>query len=160
MNGNYVNDRLAGCAQAGQPYTAGPGRLVLTDQQMAQRGLFYDALRGGVVKVEPGPVLYDSRITGVGAEMVIIDDPIIRGKKYKPPKKDYNTVGMRFLRGSNLHKVYTYKLPKRAKVHLGQELVVPSPFGNCTAVVVEIHKAPQDDGPYQYKFVVGKVSPL
>jgi len=51
-------------------------------------------------------------------------------------------------------------VPKRAKLHLGQELVVPTPYGNSTAVVVELHKTPQDTGPYQYKYVVGTVKPL
>lgn len=143
-------------------------RIVLTDQQMTDRGLFYDAIRGGIVKVEKPPVLYnvcsDGQLTGKGFTGVILDDPHndvpSRGKKFKIPKKDYNTVGMRFLRGANIHKVYTYKIPKKAKVHLGMELVVPSPFGNSTAAVVEIHKTPEDTGPFTYKFVVGKVVQL
>lgn len=82
------------------------------------------------------------------------------GKKIKPPKKDYNTVGVRFLRGSTLHKVYTYRVRKGAKVHLGQELVAPTPTGDSVVVVVEIHKTPQDNGGFNYKFVTNKVAPL
>lgn len=79
----------------------------------------------------------------------------------KPVKKDYNTVGVRFLQGPNLEKVYTYKVKKGAKLRLGQEIVVPTQrdvLANTIAVVVELHKSPQDTGGYSYKFVAGTVS--
>lgn len=81
----------------------------------------------------------------------------------KPVKKDYNTVGVRFLQGPNLQKVYTYRVRKGAKLRLGQEVVVPTQrevLANTIAVVVELHKVPQDTGAYDYKFVAGTVSPL
>jgi hypothetical protein len=114
------------------------------------------------------------KLTGLRVESIIIDDPInqettVKGKKVnvpkapKPPKKDYNTVGVRFLRGHNLHKVYTYKVAKKVKLALGEEIVVPTEFEgletNSIAVVVELHKAPKDDyGGIYYKFVTGKIS--
>lgn len=79
----------------------------------------------------------------------------------KPVKKDYQTVGVRFLQGPNLQKVYTYKVRKGAKLRLGQEIVVPTQrevLSNNIAVVVELHKTPQDTGPYDYKFVAGTVT--
>lgn len=75
-------------------------------------------------------------------------------------KTKHNTIAVRFLAGESLHKVYTYRVRRGAKVHLGQELIVPTPQGNAVAVAVEIHDRPKDDGPYDYKFVVGKVAPL
>ena len=85
-------------------------------------------------------------------------------KESKPVKKDYNTVAVKFINGGNLNKAYTYRVPKRAKLRLGQEVVVPTERDGCTtttvAVVVELHKTPQDTGPHNYKFVAGTVKPL
>jgi 3'DNA-binding domain (3'BD) len=81
----------------------------------------------------------------------------------KPPKKDYSTVGVRFLQGPNLHQVYTYRVRKGAKLRLGQEVVVPTQrevLANTIAVVVELHKTPQDTKNFDYKFVAGTVQPL
>lgn len=144
-------------ALGGVSYPSVHSRVVMTDTQMTERGLYYDALRCGIVKVEKPPMIYQ------GFDVLRVPEPtngVLTKGKFKIPKKDYNTVGMRFLRGPNIHKVYTYKIPKKAKVHLGMELVVPSPFGNSTAAVVEIHKTPEDTGPFVYKFVVGKVVQL
>jgi hypothetical protein len=97
-----------------------------------------------------------------------------RNMKEKPIKKDYNTVGVRFLYGHNLAKVYTYRVRKGAKLHLGQEVIVPSHINaydhardskieqniKSVAVVVEIHKTPQDTGPYNYLHIEGTIKPL
>lgn len=119
-------------------------RMVLTHDEMAEAG-FYPAA-GGIMS-SAGKALQ-----------------IVPAKNVKPVKKDYNTIGVRFLQGPNLTKIYTYRIRKGAKVHLGQELVVPSKIDgviqNSVGVVVEIHKTPQDTGPYEYKFVTGKVQPL
>jgi hypothetical protein len=73
--------------------------------------------------------------------------------------KNYTTVGVRFLRGESLHKIYTYLVPRNHHLHLGQEVVVPSPVGNTIAVVVEIHTEPQDNNPdLDYKTVVGTIN--
>lgn len=100
---------------------------------------------------------------------MIIDDLIntpVKGNKVKatkPAVKTYNTIGVRFLRGDNLHKIYTYKVPKKTKLHLGEEIVVPSqPTGgvetNTTAVVVEQHSTPKDLELYiTCKFIVGRI---
>jgi hypothetical protein len=110
-------------------------------------------------------------ITGKKADMIIIDDPIRESQTRNPKvkaalkklaKKTYNTVGVRFLRGHNLAKVYTYKVPKKTKLQLGEEVVVPSTFDGLTTngigVVVELHKEPQDTGPYNYVFVTGRIA--
>lgn len=82
----------------------------------------------------------------------------------QPIKKDYSTVAVRYLRGPNLGKAYTYRVKKGAKVYLGQEVVVPTTNDgyttNSVAVIVELHSKPQDNGPYDYKFVAGTVKPL
>lgn len=108
---------------------------------------------------------YSSDIKGLKADMVIIDDPVnIKGKKVKIAKpKTYNTVGVRFLRGHNLAKVYTYKVPKKTKLGLGEEVIVPSAFDGLTtngiAVVVELHREPQDTTfGIDYKFVTGRIA--
>jgi hypothetical protein len=88
-------------------------------------------------------------------------------KPAKQPKKDYNTVGVRFLRGHNLEKVYTYRVAKKAKLRLGEEIVVPTKLegmrANAIAVVVELHKTPQDTKPELadcYEFVFGRIQQL
>lgn len=111
----------------------------------------------------------DSMITSSRANTIFIDDPIAEhnqetpmATKQKVLKKDYNTVAVRFIYGHSLEKRYTYKVPKKAKLHLGQEIVVPSGTNGLksVAVIVELHTTPQDTGPYDYKFVSGKVAPL
>lgn len=76
-------------------------------------------------------------------------------------KKTYNTVGVRFLRGTNLHKAYTYRVPKKVKLHIGEEIVVPSLAegyeANSIAVVVELHSSPQDTQGFDYKFITGRI---
>jgi hypothetical protein len=93
---------------------------------------------------------------------MIIDDPHAgpNAKPVKEPKKEYNTVGVRFLKGNNLHKVYTYRVRKGANIHLGQELVAETDTGDTVVVVVELHKTPQDNGPFIYKFLTKKVAAL
>lgn len=87
--------------------------------------------------------------------------------KVKSPKPiAYKTVGVRFLDGRNLAKVYTYRAPKKAKLHLGQEVVVPTDkeasgyITNSIGVVVELHSQQQDTQGYDYKFIVGTIRPL
>lgn len=143
-----------------------PSRIVMTNQQMVERGLQYDAIRGGIVKYDPPPVVMRTTdIQGLRADYTILDDPQNAEGERKGPKKvvkkDYNTIGVRFLRGDTLHKVYTYKVRKGAKVHLGQELVARTDRGDTVVVVVEIHKTPQDTNPaIFYKFIDQKVAPL
>lgn len=122
--------------------------------------------------VDPGTIRFIGAdfagpITGLKPDFMIIDDPQsehnqgAKVKTPKTPKKDYNTVGVRFIYGHDVAKIYTYKIRKGAKVHLGQEVVVPSSVvAQSVAVVVEIHKTPQDTGLYNYLFVTGKVAPL
>lgn len=78
-----------------------------------------------------------------------------KAKKVKNAKT-YETVGVRFLQGGSLHKVYTYKIRKGAKVHLGQLLI----GNNALVAVVEIHSSPQDAELYDYKFITQKVAAL
>lgn len=115
----------------------------------------------------------ENTLTGARASCTIIDDTInqetanmskLKVKVPKAPKKDYNTVGVRFLRGHNLNKVYTYKVPKKAKLRLGEEIVVPTDIehngfeANSVAVVVELHTSPRDDAAgILYKFVTGRI---
>lgn len=97
---------------------------------------------------------------GKKVEGIIIDDPL----NDQPKKGSYNTVAVRYLRGPNIEKGYTYRVKKGSKLHLGQEVVVPVTrdgyTANTVAVVVELHKKPQDNGPYDYKFVAGTVKAL
>jgi hypothetical protein len=84
--------------------------------------------------------------------------------KVKPPKKDYNTIAVRFLFGdSDLSRTYTYKIAKKVKVHLGQLLVSPpnSSFQRGICAVVEIHKEPQDTKQgITYKFISDTLKPI
>lgn len=82
-------------------------------------------------------------------------------------KKNYSTVGVRFLiplatlSSNGISKIYTYKVRKGAKLHLGQELIADSPIGACIVAVVRIDKVPQDIDPMvTYKFIDRKAAPL
>lgn len=164
-NAKFYYMSPTGVHEVSSQFSERPSRIVMTDQQMVDKGLAYDAMRGGLVKYDPKPVVFQAgtNLTGLRADCCIIDDPHndeVRGKKVKVPKKDYNTIGVRFLRGDTLHKVYTYKIRKGAKVHLGQELVARTDRGDTVVVVVEMHKTPQDTEGYTYKFIDQKVAPL
>jgi hypothetical protein len=138
-------------------------KVVMTDTQMAGRGLYYDAIRGGIVKRDLKPVAMSPSVLANRPECIVMDDPISDAARKGPKKvvkKDYSTIGVRFLRGDNLHKVYTYRIRKGAKVHLGMELVARTDSGDTVVVVTEIHKTPQDNGAYYYKFIDQKVAPL
>lgn len=80
----------------------------------------------------------------------------MKAKKKVKSGKDYSTIGVRFLQGGSLHKVYTYKIRKGAKVFLGQLLIV----NNELVAVVEMHSTPQDTDVYDYKFITQKVAVL
>lgn len=79
----------------------------------------------------------------------------------KAKRKTYSTIGVRFLSGASIAKVYTYRVRKGAKLHLGQELVADTPYGTAVVAVVQIHQSPQDrvEG-INYKFISRKVAPL
>jgi hypothetical protein len=88
------------------------------------------------------------RLTGKSADMIILDDPQNLEKTDMAKKKadaarkkaaaKFRTVGVRFLQGGNLAKIYTYKIKRSAKVHLGQELVVTNDNGVSVVVVVQM----------------------
>lgn len=76
-------------------------------------------------------------------------------------KEVQRAVGVRFLRDLNIHRIYTYRVKKMgAFIHLGQELIAPTPLGNSVCVVVLIHENWKDDGAHDYKFITQKVGPL
>lgn len=112
------------------------------------------------------PLKPGSVVRGPDGREYIVNKLAPKPKAPKPPKKDYNTLGVRFLEGGNLERVYAYRVKKGAKLHLGQEIVVPAArqegerINHFVAVVVELHKTPQDTGPHNYKFVIGTVKPL
>lgn len=81
-------------------------------------------------------------------------------KKVKKLKPKYKTVGVKFLQGTQLWKVYTYRIRRDFKLYLGQELVAPTEYGNRIVVVVDIHTTLQDNGPFNYKTITQKVAPL
>lgn len=86
-------------------------------------------------------------------------------KPAKPKKlPPYRTVGVRFIHGHNLLKVYTYRVRKAAKVHLGQEVIVesnpPTGWTKSLAVIVRIDTTPQDNGPFNYLFIEQAVKAL
>lgn len=125
-----------------------------------------------------------ARITGNRAEYIIIDDPVAEhnmskslflrcpafapgnheNRIAKPPAKvNYNTVGVRFLDGHNIAKVYTYGVRKAGKIHLGQELVADTDRGPALVAVVRIDKTPKPvdpNWPCGLKFLTRKVVEL
>jgi hypothetical protein len=67
---------------------------------------------------------------------------------------DLATVGCTFVTGNTSHKLYTYKVPKSWAVSRGDSLVVETPSGLGIVVVNDVHKTPQLDGGYDYKWAV------
>lgn len=139
-------------------YWMGPNGLIrLTDTDI-------ENMRNSATEIAiRGPFDTHKHFFGKSAESIIIDDPL-NDEARKPVKKTYNTVAVKFISGHNLGKAYTYRVVKRAKLRLGQEVVVPTTKDGATtnsiAIVVELHKTPQDNGPYDYNFVAGTVKPL
>jgi hypothetical protein len=80
----------------------------------------------------------------------------------KKEVKKYNTVGVRFIYGNGVYKIYTYRIVKNVKIWLGMEVVTPPSLygGKGIGVIVEIHKTPQDTEGYDYKYITEKVSKL
>jgi hypothetical protein len=76
----------------------------------------------------------------------IVDDSLAKeldmSKKAVAARKKaaakFENIGVRFLNGNNIAKVYNYKIRHAAKVHLGQELIVTNGDGTSVAVVVSI----------------------
>jgi hypothetical protein len=114
-------------------------------------------------------------ITGTRPDMIVIDDPLnqqpemtmaIKKKlaaKVKAEAK-LQTVGVRFLTGGNLAKVYTYKAKRSAKLHLGQEVAARSDsdsYGLSVGVVVELNgPVPAGYSMESLKELTLKVAPL
>ena len=87
------------------------------------------------------------QLTGSKADTMILDDPqqelseMAKKKAVAARKKaeaKFRVIGVRFLTGTNLAKVYAYKVRKAAKIHLGQELVVTNDSGISVVIVVAL----------------------
>lgn len=144
----------------------------ITCKRCGKPGLKWERLSGRYSKhgerwrlLEADGVLYHACFTdAAGAdEFEIITENKLKAKtktsRAKKVSKGYSTIGVRFLNGSNtsLHKVYTYKIRKGAKVHLGQLLIA----NYSLAAIVEIHPTPQDTVVgMDYKFITQKVAAL
>jgi hypothetical protein len=143
-----------------------------------------DSIDGTIYWMSPSGLQWksvDKGITGNRPNMIIVDDPHAEMPEHqrevlarwfdkserigastvkeKPKKKDYNTIGVRYAQG--VGQVYTFKIRKGAKVHLGQELVDTRDGKYSTCFVVRIDKTPQDtEAHVQYRFLEHKVAPL
>lgn len=96
----------------------------------------------------------DSKITGNRATMMILDDPqneqeLDMSKKAVATRRKaakvqaakaakFMPVGIRFLHGTNLAQICTYKAKRAAKLTLGQEVVVRNSRGTNVGVVVTL----------------------
>lgn len=65
-------------------------------------------------------------------------------KKVRKAKRDFQWVGVRFIHGDHLERVYTYKARRGVRLHLGQELVVRNHRGVSIVVVCTINEPPGD----------------
>lgn len=84
-------------------------------------------------------------------------------KKAKALNTKYHAVGVRFI--NQVGKIFTYRVPKRAKVFLGQMLVVSNEHGTEVVVVVEILKEDMavkvvSNNRIDIKTITQKVAPL
>jgi hypothetical protein len=143
----------------GQPYSAWLGIL---------QGVWAKALKGELAKSSPGYAFHESgvRYQDLHKIQAIAQETTVKGKKVKtpkavkPPKVTHNIIGVRFVRGHNVEKVYSYTVPKKTKLHLGEEVVVPSHFdgfeANSIAVVVALNHKPEYVG--ELKQVYGRIT--
>lgn len=86
-------------------------------------------------------------------------EPLKTGKAPKLPP--YGTIAVRFIYGRRPETKYVYRVRAKnlAKLHLGQEIIAPAGDHPAIAVVVEIHKTPQDTVPgIAYKFATGTIA--
>lgn len=67
----------------------------------------------------------------------VLDEEMKKVVKEKPDTKKYDYVDVRF--AGNPDKLYTYKIRKGAKAHLGQKLVVENEHGNKIVFVVGLN---------------------
>lgn len=83
-------------------------------------------------------------------------------RKRKTPIRKTRTIGVRFLQGENLHRVYTYEIGIKKKVTLGQELIADTPRGPSVAVVVRLDATfnPDDFPEHALKNITKRVAPL
>lgn len=78
--------------------------------------------------------------------------------KKKIKSELFRTVGVRFLT-ANVCKIYTYRIAKRHKVYLGQELVVNNDVGAGVVAVVRID-AGEEPCDYELKTITRCVADL
>lgn len=82
-------------------------------------------------------------------------------RKRKAPIRKTRTIGVRFLQGERLHRVYTYEIRIGAALTLGQELVADTHMGPQVAVVVRLDKTYNpEEYPGQLKKITKRVAPL
>jgi hypothetical protein len=88
----------------------------------------------------------------------------VKRKKGTRVSDRFNTVGVRFMEGSKLFQVYTYKVRVGVKVHLGQELVADTDRGPVLVAIVRLDKKPfeRDNDGFngELKWITRKVTPL
>lgn len=90
------------------------------------------------------------KLSGNLAQSMIIDDPLNKQeldmskkavairKKAASAEAKMQLVGIRFLTGHNLDKIYTYKVKRSAKLTLGCEVVARNSNGTSVGVVVQL----------------------
>lgn len=86
-------------------------------------------------------------------------------KTTKRKESRYATIGVRFLGGNAtgaINHIYTYKVRRGAKLHLGQLLIADNtPYGYGVVCVVRIDKDLMDTDPaITYKSLTLKAAPL
>lgn len=146
----------------------------------AFQGSSYSGVKTGRWSAATGHVwggnLKENMIQGNRANLIMIDDPqaehnkeldmskkaVATRNKAATKESKMRLVGVRFLSGNNLAKVYTYKTKRTAKLHLGQEVVVHNTEGASAVVAVVSLDQPMPPG-YTLESLVeltAKVAPL
>ena len=93
----------------------------------------------------PPLILDEKHIFPIAVELKPLGDNKVTTKQKVIP---FNTIGVRFSDGSGaggIAKIYSYKIRKGGKVHLGQELVADTPRGPAPVFVVRIDKTPNPE---------------
>jgi hypothetical protein len=81
--------------------------------------------------------------------------------KRKKVAEKYYTVGVRYARGHDIARVFTYRVAKGKRLKLGDEVVADTTNGPCVAFVVQIDATPQDTlVGINYKYLTRKAVPL
>lgn len=77
------------------------------------------------------------------------------------PSKTFATIGVRFIDGPNVYKVFTYQIKRGTSIHVGQELIADTPNGPKLCICVRLDdRYNPEEFPGELKTITRRVVPL